>query len=326
MLAISRADIRRAVTMPEAIEAARDAFIALSTGQGAVPLRQHLPTPHGTSLVMPAFAPAAAAVGVKVVSVTPGNAGRGLPTVQAVVLLLDEASGTPLAILEGTFLTQLRTGAAMGLGAELLAPPDADVVALFGAGATARTGLWAICAVRTIREVRVVHPHTERFPAFAAALQDDLGNDCPPLHRVDSPLEALRDALIVLTATTSPTPLFPGEAIEPGAFVGALGAYTPTTRELDTTAILRAKLVVDTRAGALHEAGDVVIPIQEGRIGADHVWAEIGEIASGRQDGRTSPDEVCVFKSVGNAMQDLVLAARIYERAKALGLGTNVEL
>jgi ornithine cyclodeaminase len=324
MLAVSRSDIRRAVTMSDAIQAARDAFVALSSGQGTVPLRMHLRTPNGTSLFMPAFAPGAASVGVKIVSVTPENPARDLPTVQAVVLLLEERTGVPVALLEGTFLTQLRTGAAMGLGAELFARPDADVVALFGAGATARTSLWAACTVRPIREVRVVHPHAARFPELVAAMRDFLGDACPPLHRLGSPEEALRGASIVLTATTSPTPLFPGDAIEPGAYVGALGAYTPTTRELDTAAILRSKLVVDTRAGALHEAGDVAIPIQEGHLTADRIWAEIGEIAGGQRPGRTSRDEIVVFKSVGNAMQDLVLGARAYERARALGLGADV--
>lgn len=324
MLVLSRADVRAAVTMPEAIRAAREAFVALASGSGEAPARLHLATPHGTTLFMPAFA--TSAVGVKAVSVTPDNPGRGLPTVQAAVLLFDEASGAPVALIEGTFLTQLRTGAAIGLGAELLAAPAAETVALFGAGATARTSLWAVCSVRAIREVRVVHPHAEHFPDFVAAMRDYLGDPLPSIRRVESADEALRDAQIVITATTSPAPVFPGELLEPGAYVGALGAFTPTTRELDTTALRRARLVVDTREGALHEAGDVVIPTQEGAITPDHIRAEIGEVALGRRSGRTGPEDVVVFKSVGHAMQDLALAARVYERARMLNLGTRLQL
>jgi ornithine cyclodeaminase/alanine dehydrogenase-like protein (mu-crystallin family) len=214
----------------------------------------------------------------------------------------------------------------MGLGAELLARPDADVVALFGAGGTAQTSLWAVCTVCPIREVRVVHPHAERFPAFLATMRDYLGDACPAIRRVESPVEAIRGASIVLTATTATTPLFPGEALEPGTYVGALGAYTPDARELDTTTILRSRLVVDAREAALHEPGDILIPIQEGRMTPDHIWAELGEIAAGDRPGRLSPDEIVVFKSVGNAVQDLVLAHQLYARAKERGLGTHVTL
>ncbi|MBI3977947.1 MAG: ornithine cyclodeaminase family protein [Chloroflexi bacterium] len=326
MLVISRADIRKAVTMRDGIDAARDAFVALATGQAVVPLRAHIPTGSGMALFMPAFERDSAAVGVKVGCINPANPQLGLPTVQAVVFLMDGSTGTPAAVVEGTFLTQFRTGAAMGLGAELLALPDATTVALFGAGATAQTSLWAVCAVRPIREVRVVHPHAARFPAFQEAMQDYLGDACPVLRRVESPVEAVRGAQIVLTATTSPTPLFPGAAVEPGTYVGGLGSYTPDTRELDTATIMRSRLVVDAREAALHEPGDVLIPIKEGRITADHIWAELGEIAAGSRPGRTQPDEIFVFKSVGNAIQDLMLANRIYQRAKTQGLGAHVSL
>lgn len=326
MRVIGRADIQRTVTMRAAIDAAREAFVALSTGQAQAPLRAHLATAGGTMLVMPGYAHPAGAAGLKLVSVNPDNAARGLPTVQAVVLLTSDQDGTPRALLDGTLLTQIRTGAAIGLGAELLALPDADVVALFGAGATARTSLWAVCTVRPVREVRVVHPHAERFPAFVAAMRALLGDACPSLRRVASAEEALAGARIVITATTSPTPLFPGALLEPGTYVGALGAYTPETRELDTTAVLRARLIVDTRAGALAEAGEVCLPIAEGAMTAAHIWAEIGEIAAGLRPGRTAPDDIFVFKSVGNAVQDLALAARVLRAVEAVGGGREITL
>jgi ornithine cyclodeaminase len=326
LLAIGRDDLRKAVTIADAIQSARVAFEALTMGAADVPPRPHLTTLGGTVLVMPAYARGAEAVGVKIVSVTPENASRGIPTVQGLVVLVDATTGRPTALIDGTFLTQLRTGAAIGLAANLLARPDATTVALFGVGGTARTSLWAVCAARPIREVRVVHPHAENYPGFVAAMRDFLGDGCPPLHRVESPEDAIDGADVVITATTSTSPVFDGTLLRPGAFVGALGAYRPTDRELDDATVLRSRVVVDTRDGALREAGDVVIPIRAGRLAVSDIWAELGEILLGTRSGRTSPDQIFVFKSVGNAIQDLALASRVYERVLALHLGTMVSL
>lgn len=326
MLVLGRAELRELVTVELALRAAREAFAALASGGALVPPRIHLDTPHSVSLVMPAFREGGDAVALKAVSVTPGNSARGIPTVQGLVLLFDEATGTPMALLEGTYLTGARTGASIGLAADLLARPDAATVALFGSGATARTSLWAICAVREIWEVRVCHPRPERFPAFVEAMGDLLGNGCPTFSRVADPREAVQGADIVVTATTATEPVFPGDALEPGSFVGALGAYRPTTRELDTTTIRRARLVVDSRASALAEAGDVIIPLQAGEIGPEHLVAELGEVLTDQAPGRTSSDDIVVFKSVGNALQDLTLARLAYEEARKKGVGKTIEL
>src|SRR5581483_5481541 len=227
MLILSRDDIRRAVTAGDALAAARSAFVALYTGRGVAPARAHVPTADGVTLFMPGYDPASATAGVKVVSVREGNAARGLPTVPGAVLLIDAVTGEPAAVLDGTLLTQMRTGAAIGLGAELFAAPDAAVVALFGAGATAQMSLWAVCAVRPVREVRVVHPHADRFPGFVAAMRGLLGDRCPALHRAEGVEQALVGASIIVTATTAPAPLFSGRLLPAGAYVGALGAYTP---------------------------------------------------------------------------------------------------
>jgi ornithine cyclodeaminase len=324
MLLLGRAEIRQAVTMADAIDAARVAFVALASGEATVPPRPHLTTLESTVLVMPAASPGVDSVGVKIVSVTPGNSGRGEPVVQGIVILVDARTGQPTALIDGTCLTQLRTGAAMGLAADVLARPDAATVALFGAGATARASLWALATVRPIREVRLVHPHRSSDEPFLAAMREYLGENGPLVQPVDRPDAAVEGADVVITATSATTPLFSGAALAPGTFVGALGAYRPTDRELDVATIHRGKVVVDTRTAALHEAGDVVIPIQEGRFSADQIWAELGEILRGTRPGRTAADEIIVFKSVGNAMQDLALAARVYERARAFGLGRDV--
>jgi ornithine cyclodeaminase len=326
MLAIGRAALYRAVSIRDAIDAARIAFVALSSGHATVPPRPHLATTHGATLVMPAYATDLGTVGVKVVTVTPNNAKTDVPTVQGIVILVDEETGTPIALLEGTYLTQLRTGAAIGFAADLLARDDAHNVAVFGAGAMAQSSLAAVCAVRDIRDVRVVDPHRHRFERFAVAVREMMGDTCPSMHWVSSPIDALAGTDIVITATTSPNPVFPGDALQPGTFVGALGAYTPTTRELDTLTIQRSRFFVDTRIGALQEAGELVIPIERGEIAEDQIQAEIGEVALGERAGRLTPEDITVFKTVGNAMQDLVLAARVYARALELGLGRRVDL
>jgi ornithine cyclodeaminase len=326
LLAIGRDDIRQAITITDAIQAARVAFEALATGAADVPPRPHLTTSGGSVLVMPAYGKNVGAIGVKIVSVTPDNASRGIPTVQGVVVLVDAPTGRPTALIDGTFLTQLRTGAAIGLAADLLARSDATTVALFGVGGTARTSLWAVCATRPIREVRVVHPHAENYPAFVAAMRDFLGDLTPVLRRVERSEDAINGADVVITATTSPSPVFDGGLLRPGTFVGALGAYRPSDRELDDATILRSRVVVDTRDAALREAGDVVIPIREGRLAASDIWAELGEILLGTRPGRMRTDEIFVFKSVGSAIQDLALASCVYERALDQRLGTTVSL
>ena len=326
MIAIGRDDIRRAVTLTDAIGAARSAFIALSQGRVIVPPRPHLETPNGISLVMPAFAADLGTVGMKLVTVTPSNAKSNRPVVQAIVLLVNEDTGTPVALIEGTYLTQLRTGAAIGLAADLLARKDARIVSVFGAGAMAQSSLAAVCSVRSVTEIRVVDPDPRRFDRLVGAVEDFTGAPCPPLRWCSAPSEALGDSDIIITATTSPTPVFPSEAVPSGAFIGALGAFTPTTRELDTRTIQRSRLIVDTRVGALAEAGEIVIPIQSGEYAADRIWAELGEVVLGLRPGRTTEGEIIVFKTVGNAMQDLVLATLVYERAKALGLGQAIAL
>ncbi|HLZ08051.1 MAG TPA: ornithine cyclodeaminase, partial [Chloroflexota bacterium] len=187
MLAIGRADIQAAVTIYDAIDAARTAFIALSSDRGTVPPRPHILTVHGTSLIMPAYSSELSTVGVKVVTVTPGNPRVDLPTVQGIVVLFDEESGSPVALIEGNYLTQLRTGAAIGFAADLLARQDAHRVTVFGAGPVARMSLAAVCAVRKVDDVRIVNRNRDRFNRFVAAIEDLAGASCPRPRWFESP-------------------------------------------------------------------------------------------------------------------------------------------
>lgn len=311
------ADLARACPMADAISAVADGFVALSSGQTSVPVRPSIPLRHdGIALAMPAALAGASCYSVKVVSVAPRNARTGRPVVQATVLLGDADTGELLALLDGTALTALRTGAAGGVAARALSRTGPQRVALFGAGAQARSQLQALAAVRPIAAVRVV----TRDPGHAADFLAWAAGD-PALRgmaiRPSTPEAALDEADLVVTATSSRTPVFAGSRLAPGVHVTAVGSFTPDTRELDDETLRGARLVVDQRAAALAEAGEL-----QGRQAGELV--ELGEVLSGRSAGRSSEDERTVFKSVGSAIQDLVVAARAYERARELGIGEEV--
>ena len=317
VLLLRAKDLALACPMTDAIEAVASGFSALSAGQATAPVRLSVPIRNdGVGLAMPVSLADSSCYSVKVVSVAPANPSAGRPLVTATVLLIDASSGELLALIEGTALTALRTGAAGGVAARALGRPDATRAALFGAGVQARAQLLALAIVRPIREIRLV----VRDPVHAAAFQAWAAGE-PGLGAVAiapaSAEAAVRGADIVITATSSRIPVFPGSALSPGVHVTAVGSFTPQMRELDDAALRGARLVVDQRAAAIAEAGEL-----RGLRPEDVV--EIGEVLAGTAPGRSSPDERTIFKSVGNAVQDLVVAARAYDRARADGLGEEV--
>jgi alanine dehydrogenase len=317
VLLLRAADLARACSMADAIDAVADGFTALSAGQATVPVRLSVPLRHdGAALAMPAALAGASSYSVKVVSVAPRNALAGRPIVMGTVLLGDSATGELLALIDGTALTALRTGAAGGVAARELSRSSTCRVALFGAGAQARAQLTALACVRAITDVRVI----TRDPAHAAAFRQwasgERGLGAIAIQAA-APKDAVAEADIVVTATSSSTPVFQGGWLGSGVHVTAVGSFTPHMRELDEDTLRGARIVVDQRAAALAEAGEL-----KGCSGGDLV--ELGEILSGRMPGRTDDAQRTVFKSVGNAIQDLVVAARAYERARAQGIGEEL--
>ena len=322
---LSADDIRSAISMAEAIEAVADGFAQLSSGSALVPLRTSLGSSGGTSLFMPAYLPDSETTALKIVSVCPDNPLQGLPTIIAIVAVLDGRTGIPLALMDGTYLTALRTGAASGAATDLLAVEDAKVLALFGAGAQGRTQLEAVCTVRAIEEVRVFDPDARASRRLVTEMAGQ-GSVPANVFLADSPGNAVKNAEIVITATTSQQPVFEGAGIGPGTHINAIGAYTPEMRELDETIVSRAKIVVDTREGCLAEAGDLIMPIQSGVVAPTDIYAELGEVIKGSKAGRQSRDEITLFKSVGTAVQDAAVARAALDRAEQLDLGTVVTL
>ncbi len=306
---VSTEEIRKALDMPGAIRAVSEALVALSTGRAVVPRRTSLEIAdlRTTALVMSAYLPATKRIGLKLISLCDENPARGLPLAQALTIIMDAERGTPLAVLEAGYLTAMRTGAASGAATGALARRDARVAAVFGAGVQGRTQLEAVAAVRPLRQAFVVDTDPRAAAAFASEMSERLGLDVVAA----SPAAALREADIVSTATTSTIPVFRDGDLKPGVHINAVGSYKPHVRELPGETVRRARLFVDDRRASLEEAGDILMPLREGLIGEDHIRAEIGEVLAGLRPGRGAEDEVTVFKSVGNAVEDLAVASLI---------------
>lgn len=320
-------DINQALSMAQAVEAMKAAYRELSLGRAVMPLRSRLPVERagGVTLLMPALVEPSGDMAVKLVSVFPGNPALGLPTIHAVVVVFDAQTGQPVALLEGGALTALRTGAGSGAATDILARADARSVAIFGSGVQARTQLLAVCAVRSIERAMIYSPDS----AHAERLAGELAGTNAVTARIElaaSPEAALDGADIVCTATSSHTPVFPGRALARGTHINAVGSYTPEMQEVDETTLQRARVYVDSRSAALEEAGDLLVPIEQGKWSVESMIGEIGQVLAGDVKGRTSPDDITYFKSVGVAVQDAVAAGRALKAAEAAGLGQVVEL
>jgi len=325
LLFLSAADVRRALPMQEAVEVMKSAFRELSENRAVVPLRTHLNMPEhrGGVLVMPAHSPDTARFSLKVITLFENNPALNLPFIQAMVMLFDSTTGSPLAIMEGTSLTAIRSGAASGAATDLLARADSHKVAIFGAGLQARTQLDAMCAVRPIRSASIFDQNLLRAADFASDASAELGIR---VTVAASSAEALEGADIICTATTSATPVFADEEVASGCHINAIGSYKPHMREIPPLTVARAYVVVDQYDAAWAEAGDLIMPLQAGLIQTNHLRAELGELVAGSKPGRTDPQMLTFFKSVGIAIQDLAAAARVLTNAQRLGLGTEVAL
>lgn len=329
MRILSADDVRQAVPMDAAIDAVEAAFISLADGTASVPLRTPIETPEldAVSLFMPARIASgpAAALGMKVVNVFPQNTRRGaMPTIAALVSLFDPQTGRPLAVLDGTYLTALRTGAASGVATRHMARADAHRLAIFGAGAQALPQILAVCAVRPIDKVWIVNRTRERAALLAARLRD--AGYAGEVLIAPGVAQALAEADVICTATSAETPLFDDGDLRPGTHINAVGAYKPTMAEVPAATVARARLIVDQRAAAWAEGGDLVQARAAGLIGESHVLGEIGAVALGDLPGRTADDQITMFKSVGNAAQDLAVGGLALRRAEQLGLGAEVSL
>jgi len=324
-LLLARDDVARVLKMSDCIGAVERAFGELAAGTAELPLRIGIRPPGGISLYMPAYLKGLGALACKVVTVYKDNPTKhGIPTTIGKVLLQDPETGDVVCIMDGGYLTGMRTGAVSGVATRHLArDADGQIAGIFGAGVQARMQLRAVAAVRTLGRAVVYDPVDEAVGAFVEDLSDDLGLK---IDRVGSPEELLDVSDIVCAASSSPTPLFDGAAVRPGTHINGIGSHTPTARELDTAVVKRSKVVADSTDACLSEAGDLMIPIEEGAIGPDHIYADLGELVLGRRPGRENEEEITLFKSVGLAIQDAATAKLVYDMAIEARIGTEIDL
>jgi alanine dehydrogenase len=331
VLFLNREDVETLLPYGECVEVMAGALAALARGEAFQPLRaaHWLPDRRGLLVTMPGglFAggeeEGGGILGVKVLTVFPANAAHGEESHQGAVLLFEAERGRPLAFLDAASITAIRTAAVSALATRLLAREDAGDLALLGAGVQARAHLAALREVRTLRRVRVWSRDPERARRFATeeSARHDLG-----IEPVATAREAVEGADLICTVTAAVEPVLEGEWIAPGAHVNAVGACTPNARELDTAAVVRARLFVDRRESALNEPGEILTPLRAGAIGEDHIRGEIGELVIGRVAGRISPADVTLFESLGLTVEDLAAARHIYRKALEQGRGVSLAL
>ena len=323
LLVLSREDIASVLEMDDVIDAVERAFVDFAKGRAKMPPRSIMDFPENDGWVgiMPAAIETAGSIGTKVVTVFKNNARKSMPTTMATILLNDASTGEPLAIMEAGLITAMRTGAASAIATKYLARKDSHVVGLFGAGIQAKYQLFGVSRVRKVGNVKQYTPTKARQKKFAEEMEKEIG---AKIQIVGNPKESVQNSDIVITATTSPTPVFNGKWVSDGTHINAIGAHTKDTRELDTTLIEKAKIVVDLREAALKEAGEIVIPKAEGK--KLNIYAELSELVSGKKKGRTSDSEVTVYKGCGIALEDLAVAKLAYDLATKKALGKNIYL
>ncbi|MFQ5761727.1 MAG: ornithine cyclodeaminase family protein, partial [Candidatus Bathyarchaeia archaeon] len=324
VLVLRQQDLRQVLTVEACIEAVEDAFASLAHGEARLPPRSVLTVDevNGWVAVMSALLGGESkACAAKIVTSHPMNRTRGLPTVMGMITYLDPDTGMPLAIMEGSYITALRTAAASAVATKYLTREDAEVLGVFGAGWQAYWQVEALKTMRSFRKIKVYDPNPAQRTKFTSHFK--VSTD-PPIMTVASPREAASDSDVIVTATNSKTPVVEGRWIAPGTHVNGIGSHHPDVRELDSDLIARSKLVVDHEEAALREAGDLIIPIGEGIITSKHIYGQLGEIAAGMKPGRTNPAEITVFKSVGIAIQDVAVAKVAYDAAKKTGVGLEV--
>lgn len=323
MLLLKRSELEKILSMQDTVDSIEHAFREHQLGRSLTPMRMHveLDQVEGVYLLMPSFMAESALFGTKVLSVYPRNRHKNIPTISSLYLLSDVEDGTFLAIMDGSCLTGMRTGAASAVAARYLARHDASVHGILGAGAQAIYQAEAINCVRPIEKLLVYDLHKEAAQAFADRAAARFG---VAVQVAESAEEVAGQSDILTTVTTSSTPVVQVGDLKKGCHVNAVGAFKPNMREIGADLLRQAMVVVDTYEGCLKEAGDLLIPIETGSYARQSIHAELGEVVLGRKGGRDSADRLTLFKSVGIAFEDLVTAMLAYNAAGKKGIGTEI--
>lgn len=322
---LTEADVARLLPPADLIDAMSTALTKFSAGEVLQPVRTVLSVGPQKAFfgLMPAYVAEPPQLGAKIVTVFGDNHSRGLPSHMATILLLDPDTGALIALMDGRYITEARTAAVSAVSARHLARPDASTLAVLGSGVQARSHLEMLAMVRPLREVRVWSPRADSRERFVRDVQP---HSAAVVSAAPTAEAAVRGADLIVLVTSSPTPVLDDAWVTPGAHVMAIGACRPDQREMDPALVARSRLVVDSRAAALVESGDVVLAIAEGRFAAGHVLGELGEVVRGSVVGRQTLDDVTVFKSLGLAVEDVAAADLVYRRAVETGTGSELVL
>ena len=331
ILVLKESDISSIITMRDIISADKEALSIYSNQQSNIPLRTNIDVPefNGQCLFMNGYAAPAKALGVKIVSVYPDNINKNLTSVPATMVLVNAETGIVNALIDGTYLTRLRTGAISGLATEILSRKDSKIFALFGTGGQAITQLEAVLTVRKIELVKVYDLFYDRAEDFAKRMNELYSKkfNGVKIIAVKNSDEAIEDADIITTVTTSKKPVFNAEKVKKNVHINGVGSYTPDMCEIPEEILVKAnKIYVDTKDGAINESGDLIQPIKKGLIKVEKINGELGEVINGKIKGRENDEEMTFFKTTGSAVLDLVAAQKIYELAKKNNIGQVIDL
>jgi len=321
---LSRSDVMQVLDMKDTMDILAKAFADLSNDKAVMPQRTPIAASDygGLVLFMPAYLKGMGALGAKIVTVYKDNLAKyGMATILGTIILLDEKTGAPIALMEGGFLTAMRTGGVAGLASKLLARPEAKIHALFGAGGMARAHAWAVDTAQNIEKLIIysIDPH-EKLEAFRESLGDIIRCE---IVIADDPERAVSEADIVTLITSSREPVVNADWIKPGTHINGVGSHAPAMRELDTRTVQKSKVICDLVDACKQEAGDFIIPVEAGEWRWDHVHGSLGDVVTGKIPGREEDDEITVFKSVGLAIQDMSTALHVYKKAVELNVGTD---
>lgn len=327
VLILTRKDIESLVDMKEVMDVVEKAFLELHEKTAICPARLLIDVKihKGFAVFMSSYLSKMNALATKIVTQYEKNLQKyGLPTILALITLNDPRNGKILALMEGTYITALRTGAASGVATKYLARKDSGIVGVIGTGVQARTQLLAVCEVfKNIEKVKAYDVLPKRADKFAKDISEKLKLD---IRAVKTSRECVENSDIIITATTSRVPVLDGDWVKKGAHINSIGVMGPDSRELDDKIIKKAKIVVDTKEGALVETGDLIIPMKKGIISEGDIYAELEEIVAGKKSGRTSEIEITCWKAVGLAIEDAAAAKLVYNKAMKAGLGKEIDI
>lgn len=321
---LSKEDVKNVLNMKDTIQILEKAFIDLSNGLAVMPQRTPITSPenNGLALFMPAYLKGIGAMGTKVVTVYKDNLPKyNLPTILGTIILLDEKTGAPLSIMDGGYLTAMRTGGAAGLATKYLAREDAKVHCLFGTGGMAKTHAWAINSVRNIEKLILFSVDSmDKREAFKDSLKDIIECEIEIAHSAEN---ACREADVITLITSAKEPVINGDWIKPGTHINGLGSHAPAMREIDLATIQKSKVVCDLVEACKPEAGDFIIPIEQGEYSWERIHGSLGDVITKKITARESESEITLFKSVGLAIQDISTALNVFEKAKSNNVGID---